>query len=40
LGCHLLMSATFARACPQALRSLGQHSLRGIATAQELFTLP
>jgi adenylate cyclase len=40
LGCHVLMSAAFARACPQALRSLGQHSLRGIASAQELFTLP
>jgi adenylate cyclase len=40
LGCHVLMSATFARACPRALRSLGQHCLRGIASAQELFTLP
>jgi adenylate cyclase len=40
LGCHVLMSATFARACPRKLRSLGRHSLRGVASPQELFTLP
>ena len=40
LGCHLLTSAAFARACPQALRALGQHTLRGVASPQELFTLP
>jgi adenylate cyclase len=40
LGCHVLMSATFARACPRKLRSLGRHGLRGVASPQELFTLP
>ena len=40
LGCHVLMSAAFAGACPEALRSLGHHTLRGVASAQELFTLP
>jgi adenylate cyclase len=40
LGCHLLTSAAFARACPQSLRSLGEHALRGVARPQELFTLP
>ena len=40
LGCHVLTSAAFAHACPQALRSLGQHTLRGVASPQELFTLP
>jgi len=40
LGCHVLMSAAFARTCPQRLRSLGQHTLRGVASPQELFTLP
>jgi hypothetical protein len=34
------MSATFARACPRPLRSLGRHTLRGVASTQELFTLP
>jgi adenylate cyclase len=40
LGCHVLTSAAFARACPRALRSLGHHALRGVASPQELFTLP
>jgi adenylate cyclase len=40
LGCHVLMSATFASACPRKLRSLGRHGLRGVASPQELFTLP
>jgi adenylate cyclase len=40
LGCHVLMSAAFADACPRALRSLGHHTLRGVASPQELFTLP
>ncbi|MGH6919445.1 MAG: adenylate/guanylate cyclase domain-containing protein, partial [Geminicoccaceae bacterium] len=40
LGCHVLMSAAFAGACPRALRSLGRHTLRGVASPQELFTLP
>lgn len=39
LGCHLLTSAAFAHACPQTLRSLGRHTLRGVAGPQELFTL-
>jgi adenylate cyclase len=39
LGCHVLTSAAFARACPHPLRSLGQHTLRGVASPQELFTL-
>jgi adenylate cyclase len=39
LGCHMLLSAAFARACPRALRSLGHHALRGVASPQELFTL-
>jgi adenylate cyclase len=39
LGCHVLTSAAFANACPRALRSLGHHSLRGVASPQELFTL-
>ena len=39
LGCHLLISAAFAHACPQTLRSLGRHTLRGVAKPQELFTL-
>ncbi|MEM7022727.1 MAG: adenylate/guanylate cyclase domain-containing protein [Pseudomonadota bacterium] len=40
LGCHVVTSATFADACPRALRSLGQHTLRGVADTRELFTLP
>jgi adenylate cyclase len=40
LGCHVLMSATFASACPRKLRSLGRHGLRGVSSLQELFTLP
>jgi len=40
LGCHVLTSAAFAGACPHPLRSLGQHTLRGVASPQELFTLP
>ena len=39
LGCHVVTSAAFARACPQVLRSLGRHTLRGVARPQELFTL-
>jgi adenylate cyclase len=39
LGCHVLTSAAFARACPHPLRSRGQHPLRGVASPQELFTL-
>jgi adenylate cyclase len=39
LGCHVVTSAAFASACPQALRSLGRHTLRGVARPQELFTL-
>jgi adenylate cyclase len=39
LGCHLLTSAAFARACPRSLRSQGRHALRGVARPQELFTL-
>ena len=39
LGCHVLTSAAFADACPRALRSLGHHTLRGVASPQELFTL-
>ena len=40
LGCHLLMSATFAGACSRPLRPLGDHTLRGLEKPQELFTLP
>jgi adenylate cyclase len=40
LGCHLLMSSTFARAFAGPSRSLGRHTLRGVANPQELFTLP
>ena len=39
LGCHVLTSAAFAEACPRPLRSLGHHTLRGVASPQELFTL-
>jgi adenylate cyclase len=40
LGCHVLTSATFARACPRTLRWLGRHTLRGVGSPQVLFTLP
>jgi len=40
LCCHLLLSATFAGSCARPLRSLGHHTLRGVASPQELFTLP
>lgn len=40
LGCRLLASARFATPCGSRLRSIGHHSLRGIAEQQEIFTLP
>jgi adenylate cyclase len=36
---HLLISESFAKAYGPALRSLGQHQLRGVVKPQELFTL-
>jgi adenylate cyclase len=40
LGCRLLLTDAFARACGRAdLRSLGRHPLRGVTEAPELFTL-
>lgn len=39
LGTPLLMSADFAQLVHGPLRSVGRHDLRGIARAQELFTL-
>ena len=38
-GVHLLLSADFARLIDRQLRSVGKHDLRGVARAQELFTL-
>jgi adenylate cyclase len=37
---NILLSAAFARLCPNRLVSLGRHTLRGVSAAQELFTLP
>jgi len=37
---NILLSAEFARHFPTRLVSLGMHTLRGVSTAQELFTLP
>ncbi|UCC55495.1 MAG: adenylate/guanylate cyclase domain-containing protein, partial [Gammaproteobacteria bacterium] len=36
----ILLSAEFARHFPTRLVSLGMHTLRGVSTPQELFTLP
>ena len=38
-GVHLLLSADFAGLIERPLRSVGKHDLRGVARAQELFTL-
>jgi len=40
LNRNILLSAEFARHFPNRLVSLGRHPLRGVSTAQELFTLP
>ena len=40
LGEHLLMSESFAQVHGVGLRSLGQHTLRGVTRPQELFALP
>jgi len=40
LGCAVLISAGFAANCAEALVPLGHHSVRGVADAVELFTLP
>jgi class 3 adenylate cyclase/uncharacterized protein (DUF427 family) len=40
LGQDILLSAEFARHFPTRLVSLGMHTLRGVSTPQELFTLP
>jgi adenylate cyclase len=37
---NILLSAEFARHFPTRLVSLGRHTLRGVSTPQELFTLP
>jgi adenylate cyclase len=37
---NILLSAEFSRLCPSRLVSLGRHTLRGVSTPQELFTLP
>lgn len=37
---NILLSAEFARHFPARLVSLGMHTLRGVSTLQELFTLP
>jgi len=36
----ILLSSEFSRYCPSKLVSLGMHTLRGVSTLQELFTLP
>jgi len=36
----ILLSAEFARHCPDRLVSVGTHTLRGVSMPQELFTLP
>jgi class 3 adenylate cyclase len=40
LGQNILLSAEFAHHFPGRLVSLGRHTLRGVSSAQELFTLP
>ena len=40
LNQNILLSAEFARHFPARLVSLGMHTLRGVSTPQELFTLP
>ena len=40
LGQTILISDEFARHFPDDLVSLGVHTLRGVSTPQELFTLP
>ena len=40
LNQNILLSAEFARHFPARLVSLGLHTLRGVSTPQELFTLP
>lgn len=40
LGLRLVASARFASPCGSRLRSVGHHSLRGIAEPEEVYTLP
>ena len=40
LGSPVLMSSEFNNMCPRPLRSLGNHRLRGVKRAVEVFTLP
>jgi len=40
LGRRLVASARFASPCGSRLRPIGSHALRGIADAQEVYTLP
>jgi len=40
LGQNIILSSKFAQHCPNKLISLGRHTLRGVSTPEELFTLP
>ncbi|MCW5747371.1 MAG: adenylate/guanylate cyclase domain-containing protein [Alphaproteobacteria bacterium] len=40
LGAPVLASADFNRVCPDPMRSLGRHRLRGVPDPVEIFTLP
>ena len=40
LGEPVLTSSVFAQSVPGELRSLGQHSLRGVRVKEEIFALP
>ncbi len=40
LGEPVLTSSVFARSVPGELKSLGQHSLRGVRVKEEIFALP
>ncbi len=39
LGQPVVISSIFAASCPEKLKSLGEHSLRGVTESQEIFTL-
>lgn len=39
LGCWILISSEFPHCFPNRMRSLGRHTLRGVAAPQEIFTL-
>jgi adenylate cyclase len=40
LGVQVCASADFNENCPQPMRSLGTHRLRGVPKPVEIFTLP